>query len=167
MIVAPFFPREFDNKILQQNNFIIGPLGPPVVVGFVNSSAYSFLRARAHFGRSSVSANGFRCDSVSIAFSFFRCVRISIRGLVRRSVRPLVGPSVGWSVGRSVMLLSKLMENGLLRILNDLDSAGQGKKRDKEEGGTRGTEGRRGRRDKRKEGQGEGRTRRVKKRKSC
>ena len=71
MIVAPFFPREFDNKILQQNNFIIGPLGPPVVAGFVNSSAYSFLRARAHFSRSSVSANGFRCDSVSIAFSFF------------------------------------------------------------------------------------------------
>ena len=49
----------------------------------------------------------------------FRCVRISIRGLVRRSV--------GRSVGRSVMLSSKSMKNRLLRILNDLDSAGQEK----------------------------------------
>ncbi len=31
------------------------------------------------------------------------------------------------------MLSSKSMKNGLLRILNDIDSAGQGKKRDKEE----------------------------------
>ena len=46
-------------------------------------------------------------------------------------------PSVGWSVGRSVMLSSKSLKNGLLRILNDLDSAGRGKKRGKE-GGTRG-----------------------------
>ena len=50
-------------------------------------------------------------------------------------------PSVGWSVGplvgRLVMLLSKSLKNGLLRILNVLDSAGRGKKRD-EEGGTRG-----------------------------
>ena len=52
--------------------------------------------------------------------------RISIRG----SVRPSVRPSVGW-----------LMKNGLLRILNDLDSAGQGKKRGKEEGGGRRKEG--------------------------
>ena len=44
---------------------------------------------------------------------------------------------VGRSVGPSVMLLSKSLKNGLLRILNDLDSAGRGKKRD-EEGGTRG-----------------------------
>ena len=51
----------------------------------------------------------------------FRCVRISIRGLVRRSV----------------MLSSKSLKNGDLRILNDLDSAGLGKKMD-EEGGTRG-----------------------------
>ena len=57
--------------------------------------------------------------------AIFRCVRISIRGLVRR----LVGPSV--------MLSSKSLKNGLLRILNDLDSAGRGKKRG-EEGGTRG-----------------------------
>ena len=34
------------------------------------------------------------------------------------------------------MLSSKLLKNGLLRILNVLDSAGRGKKRD-EEGGTR------------------------------
>ena len=50
--------------------------------------------------------------------------------------------SVGWLVGpsvrRLVMLSSKLMKNGLLRILNDLDSAGRGKKRHEEEGGTRG-----------------------------
>ncbi len=46
----------------------------------------------------------------------FRCVRISIKGLVRRSV--------GWLVGWSVMLSSKSMKNGLLRILNDLDIAG-------------------------------------------
>ena len=79
------------------------------------------------------------------------------------------------SVGRSVMLLSILMENGLLRILNDLDIAGCGKKRDQEEGGTRRKEGQGGRRDKEeggtrgKEGrggrkdEGEVRTRRVKK----
>ena len=47
-------------------------------------------------------------------------------------------PSVGRSVGRSVMLSSKSLKNGLLRILNDLDSAGQGKKRHEEEVGTRG-----------------------------
>ena len=35
------------------------------------------------------------------------------------------------------MLLSKLLKNGLFQILNDLDSAGRGKKRD-EEGGMRG-----------------------------
>ncbi len=55
------------------------------------------------------------------------------------------------------MLSSKLMKNGLLRILNDLDSAGRGKKRDEEErgmrrkdeeeGGTRRKEVRAGRRD--------------------
>ena len=44
------------------------------------------------------------------------------------------------------------MKNGLLRILNDLDSAGHGKKRDEEEGGLG------GRRDDEKGG-----TRRVKK----
>ena len=49
---------------------------------------------------------------------------------------PSVGWSVGRSVGRSVMLSSKSLKNGLLRILNDLDSAGRGKKRD-EEGGMR------------------------------
>ena len=53
------------------------------------------------------------------------------------SVRRLVGPSVR----PSVMLLSKSMKNGLIRILDDLDSAGLGKKRDggrrgEEEGGT-------------------------------
>ena len=56
--------------------------------------------------------------------------------------------SVAWLIRQLVMLLSKFMKNGLLRILNDLDSAGQGRKRDKrkdgqegkrdeEEGGTR------------------------------
>ena len=59
------------------------------------------------------------------------------------------------------MLSSKLMKNGLLRVLNDLDSAGRGKKRDEEEGGMRRKEGRGGRRDGeegemgRKEGRGE------------
>ena len=37
---------------------------------------------------------------------------------------PSVGPSVGW-------------KNGLLTILNDLDGAGQGGRRDEEEGGKR------------------------------
>ena len=32
------------------------------------------------------------------------------------------------------MLLSKSLKEGLLRILNDTDSAGRGKKRDEEEG---------------------------------
>ena len=59
------------------------------------------------------------------------------------------------------MLLSKLMKNGLLRILNDLDSSSRGKKRDEEEGETRRKERRGGRRDGeegrmgRKEGRGE------------
>ena len=48
------------------------------------------------------------------------------------------------------MLSSKSMENGLLRILNDLDTARRGKNRD-EEGGTR------------REGRGERRDRGVKK----
>ena len=39
------------------------------------------------------------------------------------SVRPLVGPSVR----RSVMLSSKSLKNGLLRILNDSGSAGREK----------------------------------------
>ena len=38
------------------------------------------------------------------------------------------------------MLSSKSLKNGLLRILNDLDSAGRGKKRDEEKRGTRGSE---------------------------
>ena len=54
-------------------------------------------------------------------------------------------PSVGWLVGplvgRSVMLSSKSLKNGLLRILNILDSAGRGKKEGRgkrdEEGGVR------------------------------
>ena len=67
----------------------------------------------------------------------FRCVRISIRGLVRRLVRRLVGPPAG----PSVMLSSKSMKNGLLPILNDLDSAGRGKNRDEKEGGTKMNDG--------------------------
>ena len=59
------------------------------------------------------------------------------------SVRPLVGRSVG----PSVTLSSKSIKTGLLRILNDLDSAGRGRKRDVEEGGTRRKEGRGGRMD--------------------
>ena len=61
--------------------------------------------------------------------------RISIKGLVR--------PLVGWSV----TLLSKSMKNGHLRILNDSDSAGRGRKRDEEEGGTGRKERRGGRSD--------------------
>ena len=60
---------------------------------------------------------------------------------------PSVGRSVGPSVRRSVMLSSKSIKNGLLRIVNDLDSAGRGKKRDKEEGGAWRKEGRGGRMD--------------------
>ena len=45
------------------------------------------------------------------------------------------------------MLSSKSLKNELLRILNDLDSAGQGKKRDEGEGETRRKEGGGGRRD--------------------
>ena len=45
------------------------------------------------------------------------------------------------------MLSSKSMKNGLLRILNDLDSAGRGGRRDEEEGGMRRKEGRGGRRE--------------------
>ena len=53
------------------------------------------------------------------------------------SVRPSVGPLVRWCL----MLLSKSMKNGLLRILNDLDRAGRRKRRE-EEGGTGRKEGR-------------------------
>ncbi len=70
------------------------------------------------------------------------------------------------------------MKNGHLRILNDLDIAGRGRKIDEEEGGTRRKEGRGGRRDeedgwtRRKDGRGErsdveeGAMRRVKKMKN-
>ncbi len=49
------------------------------------------------------------------------------------------------------MLLSNWVKNGPLRILNDLDSAGRGGRKDKEEGGTRRKEGRGGRRDEEEE----------------
>ena len=42
------------------------------------------------------------------------------------------------------------MKNGLLRILNDLDSAGRGRKRDEKEGATRRKERRGGRSDEEK-----------------
>ena len=42
------------------------------------------------------------------------------------------------------MLSSNLAKNGILKILNDLYSAGRGKKRDEEEGGTRRKVGRSG-----------------------
>ena len=50
---------------------------------------------------------------------------------------PSVCRSVGPLVCLSVMLSSKSLRNGLLRILNDTDSAGRDKKRDEEEGVTR------------------------------
>ena len=62
------------------------------------------------------------------------------------SVRPLVRPSVR----PRVTLLSKTgksMKNGLLRIVNDLEGAGRGRKRDEEEGVLRRKEGLGGRRD--------------------
>ena len=40
------------------------------------------------------------------------------------SVRPSVRPSVGRSVGPSVMHSSKSIKNGLLRVVNEVDSAG-------------------------------------------
>ena len=49
---------------------------------------------------------------------------------------------VRWSVTLSL----KSMKNSLLRVLNDLDSAGRGRYRDEEEEGRR-NEGREGRRD--------------------
>ena len=58
-------------------------------------------------------------------FVLIRCVRISKRDLDRRSVHPFVH--------LLVMLSSKSLKNGLLRILNDTDSAGRGKERDEEE----------------------------------
>ena len=74
--------------------------------------------------------------------------RISIRGLVRPLLGRLVGPLVRWSV----TLSSKLMKNGLLRILNDLDSAGRGGRRDEEgQGGRDEEEGRTWRKERRGE----------------
>ena len=68
--------------------------------------------------------------------------------MLRDSTPRYVGPSVGWSFGRSVgwsvMLSSNLAKSGILRILNDLGSAGRGRKRDKEEGGTKRNGGRGG-----------------------
>ena len=71
---------------------------------------------------------------------------------------PSVGRSVRPLVRRSVTLLSNSVKNGLLRILNDSDSSGRGRKRDKEERRTRRKERRGGRSD-----EEEGATRRVKK----
>ena len=71
------------------------------------------------------------CPSVRLSFKMR--ARMSIRGHVRPSVRW----SVGWSVGWSVTLSSKSMKNGLLWILSGWDSAGRGRKRNREEGGTR------------------------------
>ena len=53
------------------------------------------------------------------------------------------------------MLMSKSMKNGLLRTLNDVDSNGRGKKRDKEERGTGGMRDGEQRGMGRKEGRGE------------
>ena len=58
----------------------------------------------------------------------FRCVLASLYEAlsVRRSIGRSVCPSVRWSV----TLSSKLMKHGLLRILKDLYSTGQGKKKE-------------------------------------
>ena len=81
----------------------------------------------------------FRASSLFLCL--FRCVLASLKkGL---SVRP----SVGRLVGRSVMLSSNSLKNGFLRILNDLDIAGRGTKKDKEERMTRRKDGLGGRRD--------------------
>ena len=74
---------------------------------------------------------------------------------------PSVGRSVCPSVRWLVMLSSKSLRNGLLRILNDTDSAGGGK-RNEEEGVTRRKEGRGGMWDEEEGGTEEGVTRRVK-----
>ena len=59
-----------------------------------------------------------------------------------------VGWLIGWLVGPSVIRSSKSMKNRLLRILNDLDSAGRGRRKEaREEGGMGRKEGRGGRRD--------------------
>ena len=63
----------------------------------------------------------------------------------RISIRGIVHPLVRWSVGPLVTLSSKLMKNGLIQ--SDSDSAGRGRKRNKEEGGTRRKAGRDGRSD--------------------
>ena len=60
---------------------------------------------------------------------------------VRWSISRLVRRSVGWLVGNIIMLSSNLAKNGILKILNDLDTAGRGRKRDEEERGTRRKEG--------------------------
>ena len=65
---------------------------------------------------------------------------ISIRGFVRPSVGRLIRPLFD-------NVFVKLGKNGFLRILNNLDSAGRGGKRDELEGATRRKEGRGGRRD--------------------
>ena len=75
------------------------------------------------------------------------CISITIRGLVPWSV--------GRSVGRFVMLSSNLVKNGILKILNDLDST---RVKEGEEGGTKKKKGRGVRKD-----MEEGGTRRVKK----
>ena len=56
-------------------------------------------------------------------------------------------PSVGRSVGRLVRNAFVKIDEKCFRILNDLDSAGQGSKKDEEEGGTRRKEKREGRMD--------------------
>ena len=66
----------------------------------------------------------------------FRCVLASLYEAL--SVRPSVGPSVRPSVRNALVKLGK---NGFIRILNDLDNAGRGGRRDEEEVGTRRKEG--------------------------
>ncbi len=58
------------------------------------------------------------------------CVFYGLDSSISGLFRPFVRPLVGWLVGPSVTLSSKSMKNGLSRILNDLDSAGRGRKRD-------------------------------------
>ena len=113
------------------------------------------LLSKTAFSSVSSSPSSSSLSSLPLVLFIFRCVLASLYEVVS------VGRLVGWSVGWSVMLSSKSTKNRLLRILNEVDSAGRGNKRDEEEGGTRRNEERGGRRGGqeggtgRKEGRGE------------
>ena len=74
------------------------------------------------------------CPSIGrISLSLVYCLELFLDASSHLYKRPC--PSVGRLVGPT--LSSKSMKNGLLRHLNDVDSAGRGRKRDEEEGATR------------------------------